>query len=142
MIGTADFSKSMAELLNNAGYRMVPLETQEGFPKPACSIDVLNVESEREGWAWVNETYTVTVYYYPKLETTETLLRAADRLRPLLLNQALEVRGRSVDANRVAVGREGAALVLEAEYTVTQNPAVGNWDDDAELAEELYLEME
>lgn len=138
MIGVFDISKSVIELLKNNGFLVVPMETREGFKKPACSVDVYLSEATMLNYYAEEDIFAAEIRYYPHKETYEELIRAADKLKSVILFNPLKINGRCIDTNTISFERDGISLFAMMEYRFTQNPH----EDDEAMEPIENLEME
>ncbi len=140
MIETGDIERAVADLLKSIGFSVVPVDAEDGFQKPACSIDVFPTGAEAQSWYMEEDSFAVDVAYYPRRETQRELVRAAGAMKRIFLYTPLIIQSRSIDTDRVDFYREGMALHMEVEYTVVQNPHEEEEQPDG--MEFLELEME
>ena len=140
MIGCLEIQKAIAELLGRNGFFVVARENQEGAQRPMCGVDVFPATSQRVNDYMQEDSFAVEIEYYPASETHAELIRAADRLKPLLLYQPLEIDGRVLDTSLITFGREDMVLVTELEYTVMQAcDEPGLYEDMPEVKELDFL---
>lgn len=138
MIGVFDISKAIIELLKNSGFHVVPLETREGFRKPACSVDVFPSEATMQNYYAEDDVFSAEIRYYPHKETYEELIRAADKMKKIILLNPLKINGRCIDTDTISFERDGVSLYAMMEYRFTQNPH----EDDEAMEPIENLEME
>ena len=139
MIECKDIQRAVGALLRDAGFLVVASEAQEGTQKPSCTVDVFPSESERVGQFMVEDTFPVTVMYYPKIETNEELLCAAKIIKNAVLTKPLTIGWRTIEAFKVAADHSGYVLIVDFSYTVTQY--FGADDGKDAPAEELNITM-
>lgn len=120
MIECDDIQRAVGELLRGADLSVIALEAQDGAQKPFCCIEVFPSESERTSHFIVEDTFSVTVLYYPKIETNEELLRAAKLIKRAVLHNPLMIDERCVETFNVKFERAGNVLSAQADYTIEQ----------------------
>ena len=113
MIETGDIERAVADLLKSIGFSVVPVDAEDGFQKPACSIDVFPTGAEAQSWYMEEDSFAVDVAYYPRRETQRELVRAAGAMKRIFLYTPLIIQSRSIDTDRVDFYREGMALHME-----------------------------
>ncbi len=135
MIECDDIQRAVGKVLKGLGFSVAALETQEGAAKPFCCIEVFPSESERVGHFIIEDTFSVSVLYYPKIETNEELLAAAVKIKKAVLAEPLLIDGRTLETFKVSLDRSGTVLGAEFEYTVEQmiDEAAADYDAAAEL---------
>ncbi len=140
MIGALDIESAVSVFLKKNGFSVVSVDVHDGFLRPACSVDVFPSAANALNWYTEEDTFTVTVSYYPLRETQEELVKTADRLRSIMLYTPLMIKERSLDADSMNFYREDAVLYAELSYTIMQNPHEN--EEQPEGMEFLELEME
>lgn len=101
MIDVFDIEKAQSDFLMQNGFFVVARESAEGAQKPSCSINVFPASSERISGCMVQDVFAVELSYYPAVETQEELIKAADRLRKILLTKPLRILDREQQEERV-----------------------------------------
>ena len=137
MIDCDDIQRAVGGLLRKNGFSVVALEVQDGAKKPFCCVEVFPSESERTAHFIVEDTFSVNIAYYPKVETNEELLRAARIIKRSVLHTPLDIDGRCVETFDVKFDRAGTVLTAAADYTIEQLYEMPD-ESDGEI-EELYL---
>lgn len=140
MIGALDVESAVSVFLKKNGFSVVSVDAQDGFLRPACSVDAFLSAANALNWYTEEDSFTVTILYYPLRETQEEMVKAADRLRSIMLYTPLIIKERSMDADSMSFYREDAVLFAELSYTIMQNPHEN--EKQPEGMEFLELEME
>lgn len=137
-IECADIQRCIGKILATAGFAVIALENTEGAKKPFCCIDVFPSESERINEFWVEDTYSVTIVYIPKIETNEECLAVQERFKKIL-QKGLEINERYIETEKIQFSRNGFALNVAMDYKITQK--LSNDDIDVPKAEHLDVEI-
>lgn len=140
MIECKDIQKAVSGLLKKGGFIVIARESIEGGVRPACSIDVFPSSASRIAHYIEEDTFSVEIVYYPKLETQEHLTDTASELKSLFLYNLLEIEDRKVQTYNVSFSKDGVCLVVECDYTIEQ--AIENVDEEYEDMSELNMEFE
>lgn len=139
MIECEDIQRAVGNILRSGGFDVIALEAQDGAKKPFCCIEVFPSEWERTGQFTQEDTFSVSVSYYPKIETNEELLKTAKMLKNILSRNPLDIEERCVETFDIKLSRSGSVLTAETEYTIEQ--MYENIETDEPLIEELRLNI-
>lgn len=139
MIECEDIQRAVGNILRGGGFDVIALEAQDGAKKPFCCVEVFPSEWERTGQFIQEDTFSVSVSYYPKIETNEELLKTARMLKNILAHNPLDIEERCVETFNIKFSRSGLVLTAETEYTIEQ--MYENIETDEPLIEELRLNI-
>ena len=139
MIECEDIQRAVGNILRSGGFDVIALEAQDGAKKPFCCVEVFPSEWERTGQFIQEDTFSVSVSYYPKIETNEELLKTAKMLKNILSRNPLDIEERCVETFDIKLSRSGSVLTAETEYTIEQ--MYENIETDEPLIEELRLNI-
>lgn len=139
MIECEDIQRAVGNILRSGGFDVIALEAQDGAKKPFCCVEVFPSEWERTGQFIQEDTFSVSVSYYPKIETNEELLKTAKMLKNILAHNPLDIEERCVETFDIKLSRSGSVLTAETEYTIEQ--MYENIETDEPLIEELRLNI-
>ncbi len=139
MIECEDIQRAVGNILRSGGFDVIALEAQDGAKKPFCCIEVFPSEWERTGQFIQEDTFSVSITYYPRVETNEELLKTAKMLKNILAHNPLDIEERCVETFDIKLSRSGSVLTAETEYTIEQ--MYENIETDEPLIEELRLNI-
>lgn len=139
MIECEDIQRAVGNILRSGGFDVIALEAQDGAKKPFCCVEVFPSEWERTGQFIQEDTFSVSITYYPRVETNEELLKTAKMLKNILAHNPLDIEGRCVETFDIKLSRSGSVLTAETEYTIEQ--MYENIETDEPLIEELRLNI-
>ena len=139
MIECEDIQRAVGNILRGGGFDVIALEAQDGAKKPFCCVEVFPSEWERTGQFIQEDTFSVSVSYYPKIETNEELLKTARMLKNILAHNPLDIEERCIETFNIKFSRSGSVLTAETEYTIEQ--MYENIETDEPLIEELRLNI-
>lgn len=134
MIECEDIQRAVGGLLRDNGFSVIALEAQSGAKKPFCCVEVFLSEWERTGQFIQEDTFSVSITYYPRAETNEELLKTAKTLKNILAHTPLDIEDRCVETFDIKLNRADTVLTAVADYTVEQfyeSP----YETDGEMAE-------
>lgn len=138
-IGCKEIQRGINDILADKGFRVVANEAVEGSKKPCCTVDAVLSSAERLNDFIEEDTFNAEIIYYPAVETREELIKAAEKLRLLLLYTPIEVDGRVIDTYRIDFEFDDPVLISNVSYTLTQNTPYE--EEDFEEMTELVLDM-
>lgn len=139
MIECEDIQRAVGNILRSGGFDVIALEAQDGAKKPFCCVEVFPSEWERTGQFIQEDTFSVSITYYPRVETNEELLKTAKMLKNILSHNPLDIEERCVETFDIKLSRSGSVLTAETEYTIEQ--MYENIETDEPLIEELRLNI-
>lgn len=139
MIECEDIQRAVGNILRSGGFDVCALEAQDGAKKPFCCVEVFPSEWERTGQFIQEDTFSVSITYYPRVETNEELLKTAKMLKNILAHNPLDIEERCVETFDIKLSRSGSVLTAETEYTIEQ--MYENIETDEPLIEELRLNI-
>lgn len=139
MIECEDIQRAVGNILRSGGFDVIALEAQDGAKKPFCCVEVFPSEWERTGQFIQEDTFSVSITYYPRVETNEELLKTAKMLKNILAHNPLDIEERCVETFNIKFSRSGLVLTAETEYTIEQ--MYENIETDEPLIEELRLNI-
>lgn len=139
MIECEDIQRAVGNILRSGGFDVIALEAQDGAKKPFCCVEVFPSEWERTGQFIQEDTFSVSITYYPRVETNEELLKTAKMLKNILAHNPLDIEERCVETFDIKLSRSGSVLTAETEYTIEQ--MYENIETDEPLIEELRLNI-
>lgn len=139
MIECEDIQRAVGNILRSGGFDVIALEAQDGAKKPFCCIEVFPSEWERTGQFIQEDTFSVSITYYPRVETNEELLKTAKMLKNILAHNPLDIEERCIETFDIKFSRSGSVLTAETEYTIEQ--MYENIETDEPLIEELRLNI-
>lgn len=139
MIECEDIQRAVGNILRSGGFDVIALEAQDGAKKPFCCVEVFPSEWERTGQFIQEDTFSVSITYYPRVETNEELLKTAKMLKNILAHNPLDIEDRCVETFDIKLSRSGSVLTAETEYTIEQ--MYENIETDEPLIEELRLNI-
>lgn len=139
MIECEDIQRAVGNILRSGGFDVIALEAQDGAKKPFCCVEVFPSEWERTGQFIQEDTFSVSITYYPRVETNEELLKTAKMLKNILAHNPLDIEERCVETFDIKLSRSGSVLTAETEYTIEQ--MYENIEADEPLIEELRLNI-
>lgn len=139
MIECEDIQRAVGNILRSGGFDVIALEAQDGAKKPFCCVEVFPSEWERTGQFIQEDTFSVSITYYPRVETNEELLKTAKMLKNILAHNPLYIEERCVETFDIKLSRSGSVLTAETEYTIEQ--MYENIETDEPLIEELRLNI-
>ncbi len=139
MIECEDIQRAVGNILRSGGFDVIALEAQDGAKKPFCCVEVFPSEWERTGQFIQEDTFSVSITYYPRVETNEELLKTAKMLKNILAHNPLDIEERCVETFDIKLSRSGLVLTAETEYTIEQ--MYENIETDEPLIEELRLNI-
>lgn len=139
MIECEDIQRAVGNILRSGGFDVIALEAQDGAKKPFCCVEVFPSEWERTGQFIQEDTFSVSITYYPRVETNEELLKTAKMLKNILAHNPLDIEERCVETFNIKFSRSGSVLTAETEYTIEQ--MYENIETDEPLIEELRLNI-
>ena len=139
MIECEDIQRAVGNILRSGGFDVIALEAQDGAKKPFCCVEVFPSEWERTGQFIQEDTFSVSITYYPRVETNEELLKTAKMLKNILAHTPLDIEERCIETFNIKFSRSGLVLTAETEYTI--EPMYENIETDEPLIEELRLNI-
>lgn len=139
MIECEDIQRAVGNILRSGGFDVIALEAQDGAKKPFCCVEVFPSEWERTGQFIQEDTFSVSITYYPRVETNEELLKTAKMLKNILAHNPLDIEERCIETFNIKLSRSGLVLTAETEYTIEQ--MYENIETDEPLIEELRLNI-
>ncbi len=139
MIECEDIQRAVGNILRSGGFDVIALEAQDGAKKPFCCVEVFPSDWERTGQFIQENTFSVSITYYPRVETNEELLKTAKMLKNILAHNPLDIEERCVETFNIKLSRSGSVLTAETEYTIEQ--MYENIETDEPLIEELRLNI-
>lgn len=139
MIECEDIQRAVGNILRSGGFDVIALEAQDGAKKPFCCVEVFPSEWERTGQFIQEDTFSVSITYYPRVETNEELLKTAKMLKNILAHNPLDIEERCIETFNIKFSRSGSVLTAETEYTIEQ--MYENIETDEPLIEELRLNI-
>ncbi len=139
MIECEDIQRAVGNILRSGGFDVIALEAQDGAKKPFCCVEVFPSEWERTGQFIQEDTFSVSITYYPRVETNEELLKTAKMLKSILAHNPLDIEERCIETFNIKFSRSGLVLTAETEYTIEQ--MYENIETDEPLIEELRLNI-
>ena len=120
MIELTDIQTGVGKVLHENGYMVIASEVKEGFPKPACFIEVMPVNASVENKYREFVTVSVEITYHPEIETKEELIQKAEHFKNIFLYTPIEVKDRFLSVNEVIFDTDKAALVTYFELEFYQ----------------------
>lgn len=134
MIECEDIQRAVGGLLRDNGFSVIALEAQSGAKKPFCCVEVFPSEWERTGQFIQEDTFSVSITYYPRAETNEELLKTAKTLKNILAHTPFDIEDRCVETFDIKLNRADTVLTAVADYTVEQF-CESPYETDGEMAE-------
>ena len=120
MIGIKDIQTAVAKVLKKHSFSVIASEVKEGFPKPACFIEVMPVNVSVQGQFSELVTDSVEISYHPAVETKEELIKTAEKFKSIFLYTPLKVDDRYLSVNEISFDTDKAALVTYFELEFLQ----------------------
>lgn len=120
MIEMKEIQTATAKVLTKSGYTVIAAEVKEGFPKPACFIEVMPVNVSVENQFMELVTVSVEISYHPVIETREELVRQAAEFKSLFLYTPIKVRDRYLSVNEISFDTDKSALLVYFELEFLQ----------------------
>jgi len=120
VIGIKDIQTAVAKLLKKHSFSVIASEVKEGFPKPACFIEVMPVNVSVQGQFSELVTDSVEISYHPAVETKEELIKVAEKFKKIFLYSPLKVDDRYLSVNEISFDTDKAALVAYFELEFLQ----------------------
>lgn len=134
MIECEDIQRAVGGLLRDNGFSVIALEAQSGAKKPFCCVEAFPSEWERTGQFIQEDTFSVSITYYPRAETNEELLKTAKTLKNILAHTPLDIEDRCVETFDIKLNRADTVLTAAADYTIEQF-CESPYETDGEMAE-------
>ena len=134
MIEIKDRQTSVAKVLTKNSYTVIATEVREGFPKPACFVEVMPVNVTVENQFSELVTVSVEITYHPEIETREELIKHTAEFKSLFLYTSIKVKDRYLSVNEITFDTDKSALVVyfeleflqETEVKATRTPKMKN----------------
>ena len=120
MIEMKEIQTATAKVLTKSGYTVIAAEVKEGFPKPACFIEVMPVSVVVENQFAERVTVSVEITYHPAIETREELIKQAKEFKSLFLYTPIKVRDRYLSVNEISFDTDKSALLVYFELEFLQ----------------------
>ena len=120
MIEMKEIQTATAKVLTKSGYTVIAAEVKEGFPKPACFIEVMPVSVVVENQFAERVTVGVEITYHPAIETREELIKQAEEFKSLFLYTPIKVRDRYLSVNEISFDTDKSALLVYFELEFLQ----------------------
>ena len=120
MIEMKEIQTATAKVLTKSGYTVIAAEVKEGFPKPACFIEVMPVNVSVENQFMELVTVSVEISYHPVIETREELVRQAAEFKSLFLYTPIKVRDRYLSVYEISFDTDKSALLVYFELEFLQ----------------------
>ena len=120
MITIQDIQTAVTKRLRDNGYTVIASEVREGFQKPACFVDVLPVSVELQNAYSELVTDSVTISYYPLLETREEIIRVSEEMKSIFLYSSLPVADRFLSINEIIFDNDKSALIVQFDIEFLQ----------------------
>ena len=120
MIEMKEIQTATAKVLTKSGYTVIAAEVKEGFPKPACFIEVMPVNVSVENQFMELVTVSVEISYHPVIETREELVRQAAEFKSLFLYTPIKVRDRYLSVYEISFDTDKSALLVYFELEFIQ----------------------
>ena len=111
---------AVTKRLKDNGYTVIASEVREGFQKPACFVDVLPVSVELQNAYSELITDSVTISYYPLLETREEIIRVSEETKNIFLYSSLPVADRFLNINEIIFDNDKSALIAQFDIEFLQ----------------------
>jgi len=120
MIEMKEIQTATAKVLTKSGYTVIAAEVKEGFPKPACFIEVMPVSVVVENQFAERVTVSVEITYHPAIETREELIKQAEEFKSLFLYTPIKLRDRYLSVNEISFDTDKSALLVYFELEFLQ----------------------
>ena len=120
MIEMKEIQTATAKVLTKSGYTVIAAEVKEGFPKPACFIEVMPVSVVVENQFAERVTVSVEITYHPAIETREELIKQAKEFKSFFLYTPIKVRDRYLSVNEISFDTDKSALLVYFELEFLQ----------------------
>ena len=120
MIEMKEIQTATAKVLTKSGYTVIAAEVKEGFPKPACFIEIMPVSVVVENQFAERVTVSVEITYHPAIETREELIKQAKEFKSLFLYTPIKVRDRYLSVNEISFDTDKSALLVYFELEFLQ----------------------
>jgi len=120
MIEMKEIQTATAKVLTKSGYTVIATEVKEGFPKPACFIEVMPVSVVVENQFAERVTVSVEITYHPAIETREELIKQAEEFKSLFLYTPIKLRDRYLSVNEISFDTDKSALLVYFELEFLQ----------------------
>lgn len=120
MIEISDIQAAIAKVLTKNKYTVIASEVREGFPKPACFIEVMPVSVEVQNRFSELVTDSVEISYHPAVETKEELIKVAEEFKKLFLYTPLKVKDRFLSINEISFDTDRSVLLTYFELEFLQ----------------------
>ena len=120
MIEMKEIQTATAKVLTKSGYTVIAAEVKEGFPKPACFIEVMPVSVVVENQFAERVTVSVEITYHPAIETREELIKQAEEFKSLFLYTPIKVRDRYLSVNEITFDTDKTVLLVYFELEFLQ----------------------
>ena len=120
MIEIKDIEEAVAKKLISNDFSVIAQEVKEGFPKPACFIEVLPVGVEVQNQFSELVTLSVEITYIPEIETKEELIETAEKLKQIFLYSSLQIKDRFLSLNEISFDIDKSSLITYFELEFVQ----------------------
>ena len=120
MITIKDIQTAVSKLLKKNKYSVIAAEIKEGFPKPACFIEILPVSITTENQFSELVTVSVEISYYPLCETKEELITNSEKLKNIFLYTPIKVKDRFLPVNEITFDSDKSVLTAYFELEFLQ----------------------
>ena len=120
MITIKDIQTAVSKLLTKNKYSVIASEVKEGFPKPACFIEVFPVSVATENKFYELVTLGIEISYHPLMETKEELIVNAEKLKNIFLYTPIKVKDRFLSVNEITFDSDKSTLVAYFELEFLQ----------------------
>ena len=120
MIEIKDIQTAVAKLLKKNSFTVIASEVKEGFPRPACFIEVMPVNVAVQNQFSELVTGSVEISYFPALETKEELINTAEDFKKIFLTTPLKVGDRYLSINEITFDADKSTLLAYFELEFLQ----------------------
>ena len=120
MIELIDIQTSVGKVLQANNYTVIASEVKDGFPKPACFIEVMPASVAVENKYSELVTVSVEITYHPEIETKEELIQTAEAFKNIFLYTPIKVKDRFLSVNELIFDTDKSALVTNFELEFYQ----------------------
>ena len=142
MITIKDIQTAVSKLLTKNKYSVIASEVKEGFPKPACFIEVFPVSVATENKFYELVTLGIEISYHPLMETKEELILNAEKLKNIFLYTPIKVKDRFLSVNEITFDSDKSVLTayFELEFLQETNTKTVSLPKMRELQERVVAD--
>lgn len=136
-IDETDLQKAVVKRLKDSGFNVIADDVKEGFDRPAIFVGTYPTSITRLCGGLERVTDSVSMVYYPRVETRLQCMQTANKLRTLFVYRTLDVADRRFTVEELTNDID-ETNVLTSEFELTYEQPLPNAEEYEDM-EILYI---